>query len=350
MRRGLIKAGLEVLYWSGIHRLLAPRTGGRGAILMFHRVRPDPSNEFAPNAYLEVTPAFLSAAVALVRQSGMDIVDLDEAQRRLSDPSAGRFCVLTFDDGYRDIFRHAYPVLKELDCPFTVYIATGFIDRTSEAWWLTLEEVVARQGSIAAGRDGPTEYFRCRTPAQKSAAFRALHDWLMRIDEERRQAAIRELAWRYGVDGAAIVDAEMMDWGEVRRLAADPLVTIGAHTVGHVSLARLAAGKARAEMRDGAKVLEAAIGIPPRHFAYPYGSPSDAGEREFRMAAEMGFATAVTSRRGVLTASAAARPTAWPRVPVSGHYQSVRYLDVLLSGVPFAFMPGRPSRAAASRR
>jgi peptidoglycan/xylan/chitin deacetylase (PgdA/CDA1 family) len=354
LRDVLTRLGIDAAHVSGIHRLLARYTAGRGAILRMHRVRPDTGHDFAPNAALEITPAFLATIISRLREQGIDIVDLDEAVRRLGDPTAPRFAVLTFDDGYRDTVHHAYPVLKEHGCPFTVYVTTGFVDRTSAVWWLTLEEVVARQASVAIAREGPPDILVCRTTRQKSAAFAALRDWLMAIGEEQQRAAIRELAWRYGVDAAAVADAEMLDWNEIKQLATEPLATIGAHSITHPHLARLSVNAARAEIRDSARVIEAAIGIRPRHVAYPYGKAGDAGTREFAVVAELGFVTGVTGRSNVLVAEDAARPTALPRVPIDGRYQSVRYLDLMLSGVMFAARrrlvgPGEPVRVSASR-
>jgi len=343
--KSIAKVGLSALHLTAAHRLMAPFARGLGVVLMFHRVRPWESAAFAPNAQLEVTPDFLAAAVRRIRQRGVDIVDLDEARRRIDNPSgARRFAVITMDDGYADNFEHAYPVLTELDCPFTVYVATGLIDREAHPWWRILEEVIARQESTAVSLDGPVSYFDCRTASAKRETFRVLHGWLLEIDEDRQRQVVGELAWRYGIDAKALTGAEMMTWDQVRELAADPLVTIGAHTIGHYALAKLPEARARAEMRDGARVLEAATGTMPRHFAYPYGNLSAAGPREYRIAAELGFSTAVTTLRGMLRAGDARHPTALPRVAMDGNFQSVRYVDLFLSGVPFAFSR-RPAHA-----
>ena len=91
-----------------------------------------------------------------------------------------------------------------------------------------------------------------------------------------------------------------MDWPEIAALAADPLVTIGAHTVNHPMLAKLPEKAVRAEMDLSRSVIEAALGTRPAHLSYPYGDPDSAGPREFTIAAELGFKTAVTTRPGVL--------------------------------------------------
>ena len=76
-------------------------------------------------------------------------------------------------------------------------------------------------------------------------------------------------------------------------------------------------------------VIEAALGKRPEHLAYPVGDPASAGPREFRIAAELGFKTAVTTRPGVLFKAHLDHLTALPRIPVSGELQQQRYLKVL---------------------
>ncbi|WP_201403841.1 polysaccharide deacetylase family protein [Kaistia sp. 32K] len=329
------RAGLNALYWSGASRLFAPMARGSGAILMFHQVRPALRSAFQPNAHLEVTPDFLGKVVREIQAAGIDIVDLDEATRRLAEPRpARRFVVLTFDDGYRNNYTEAYPVLKALGVPFTIYVATGFVDRTDVPWWDAIVALIAEtpRFRIRIGSrefDLPTETLR-----EKRDACRLVASELCQVGEDEQRQAIDRAAREYGLDTRLMVDREMLDWDEVRTLASDPLVTIGAHTVGHYAIAKLDSARARREMAESRDRIEAMTGMRPRHFAYPYGSPSTAAEREFYLAADLGFTTAVTTRRGVVDADS--RLTALPRISINGHFQSWRYVDTLLSGVPLS--------------
>ncbi len=336
---------------TGLHRAIAPFAGGRGAILTFHRVRPRSAAAFAPNAHLEVTPEYLAAMVDRVRARGLDIVSLDEALERLAGPPRGRFVALTFDDGYRDNLEQALPVLKARGAPFAVYVATGFIDRTAEPWWMVLEEAVARSEAIAWAGGPP---LAARSVAEKGKAFDRLLRWLVAMAPDEQSAAAAELGRRHGVSSRAILDEAFMDWGEVRRLAAEQLATIGGHTIAHHALARLPEARARAEISGGAERLRQQLGRAPRHFAYPYGYPGAVGERDYRLVADLGFATGARTSPGVLSDRNAARPTALPRISMNGHFQALGYLDVMLSGAPFiatdlvARLRGRrPQRAEA---
>ncbi|MBV8838678.1 MAG: polysaccharide deacetylase family protein, partial [Alphaproteobacteria bacterium] len=115
-----------------------------------------------------------------------------------------------------------------------------------------------------------------------------------------------------------------------------PLATVGAHTVNHVMLRKASDEAVRREMQNSAAVIEAALGRRPQHFSYPVGDRTSAGPREFRIAAELGFKTAVTTRPGVLFAEHAAHPTALPRLSLNGEYQQKRYAKVLMSGAATA--------------
>jgi peptidoglycan/xylan/chitin deacetylase (PgdA/CDA1 family) len=92
----------------------------------------------------------------------------------------------------------------------------------------------------------------------------------------------------------------------------------------------------RNELAESRAHIERAIGKPARHLAYPVGDPTSAGPREFAMARELGFVSAVTTRPGMIFPEHAAHLTALPRLSVNGRYQSLDMLDILLSGAPFA--------------
>jgi peptidoglycan/xylan/chitin deacetylase (PgdA/CDA1 family) len=342
IRTGAIRAGLETLYYSGVHHLARRMFAGVGTILTFHRVRPHSGDSFQPNHSLEVTPAFLADTIRALRAQDIEIVSINEAHRRLAQRDyARRFAVLTFDDGYRDNLVHAWPVLKRYNAPFVVYVASAFADGDGMLWWMALEESIARSDRVAATINGVRREFNCATPAAKAAAWEVLYDHLAgETDETRARATVREIALASGVDPAAQCRDTCMSWGELAGLAEDPLVTIGAHTMSHPILGRLKLEEARAEIEDGARRIAAKLGVRPLHFAYPVGNVAAAAGREFTLAAEAGFKTAVTTRPGMLFPGHRDTPMALPRVSVNGEFQRRRYLDVLLSGAATALWNG----------
>jgi peptidoglycan/xylan/chitin deacetylase (PgdA/CDA1 family) len=342
LRKKVIRAGLETLYFSGAHALMQPLVGGVGAILMLHHVRPPRPDRFRPNQLLEVTPSFLEGIMGRLRRSQVDIVSLDEMVRRFQEHDfRRRFVCITLDDGYRDTLQFAYPILKAHQVPFAIYVATSFPDRLGELWWLALEAVVARNERIRLLIDGREYAFACASLADKYHVWGQLYGWLRSLrTEDALRHAVRDLAARYQVDLAAFCEELCMDWGEIARLAADPLVTIGAHTVNHVMLAKTPERQSRSEMAMSRSVIEASLGVRPDHIAYPIGDPSSAGPREFRIAAELGFKSGVTTRPGVLFPEHSAHLNALPRISLNGEHQQLRYVRVLLSGAATAVWNG----------
>lgn len=336
-KTAIFKAGLDTLYYTGAHRALAPLTCGAGIIFTLHNVVPGAPPAFAPNRILTITPEFLEAVVVRIRAAGLDLVSLDEAHARLQgEGSDRRFACLTFDDGYRDNLEHAYPVLKRHDVPMAIYVATCMPDGTAELWWLALEFAIAAAGSIEVPTAEGSETFSCETLEQKYDTYETVYWRLRAMDEEGKRATAREIAARAGIDMAAVVRDLSMTWEEIAWLAGDPLVTIGAHTVTHSALAKLTDAQVEYEMAESRRLIGEHTGVRPRHFAYPYGDAGSAGPREFALADRLGFATAVTTRPGVLYPEHGHHLTALPRVSLNGDYQSLRYLDLFLTGAPFA--------------
>ncbi len=338
----IIRGGLESLYFSGAHHLLKPLFGGVGAILTLHHVRPPRPGRFQPNRLLEITPRFLTRVVTDLRRSGLDLISLDEMHRRLVERDfSRRFVCLTFDDGYRDTLQVAYPVLKKEGAPFAVYVASSFPDRLGELWWLALEAVIARNSRIGLAIDGRNRTFDCGSVAEKRALYDELYWWLRaRPTETEMRDVVRNLAACYGVDIASFCKELCMSWEELAELAADPLVTIGAHTVNHPMLAKLPEKTMRSEIDLSRSVIEAALAKRPEHLSFPIGDRTSAGPREFAIAAELGFKTAVTTRPGVLFPEHRERLTALPRISLNGEYQRLRYVRVLLSGSATAMWNG----------
>jgi peptidoglycan/xylan/chitin deacetylase (PgdA/CDA1 family) len=349
LRSNVIRAGLEALYFSGAHHLLRPLLSGVGAIFMLHHVRPPRETAFQPNRHLEVTPDFLRATLRHLRSRDIDIVSMDELHERLVQGRFARpFAAFTLDDGYRDNRDYALPVLREFAAPATVYVASDFAEGTGRLWWTALEAVIAKTEQMEIQIGKTALRLDATTSAAKLAAFDRVHDWLRALpDEHDLTREIDALCAKYGVDMAALCRSLCLSWDEVKQLAADPLVTIGAHTISHCNLARQSKETAAQEMTASRMQIEHALERPVLHLAYPYGDRDAAGEREFALAAAAGFKTAITTRPGMLFAENADHMTALPRVSLNGNYQDARILPVLTSGAATAMWNGFRRFAAA---
>jgi len=342
LRKTILRAGLETLFFSGAHMVMRPFVSGVGVILTLHHVRPSRPDGFQPNRLLEISPWFFGSLIRRLKRSGRDIVSLDEMHRRLVERDFRRpFVCLTFDDGYRDVLQHAWPVMREQEVPFAIYIPTSFPDGLGELWWLALEAVIARNQRIGLVMNGEDRRFDCGTVEEKRTLYDGLYWWLRSLDTyEELRAAIRDLCARYNVDLFELCRQYCMTWEEIGQLAESPLVTIGAHTVNHPMLRKVPEKTVRTEMEMSRSVIEAALGVRPAHLSYPVGDATSAGPREYRIAAELGFKTAVTTKPGMLFAEHREHLTALPRISINGEFQQMRYVRVLMSGAATAMWNG----------
>jgi peptidoglycan/xylan/chitin deacetylase (PgdA/CDA1 family) len=334
LKHRLFAAGFAATAALRADRWLRPLAQGCGAILMLHHVRPWRQRAFAPNRLLEIAPEFLDRTLAVVKDLGFDLVPLDEVPSRLAAP--GRpVAAVTFDDGYRDTVEHALPVLRRHSAPFTVFVTTQFADGIGRLWWVELEEAIARLDRVAVTVGGERFAAPCRTPPEKAAAFDGLYRLVRSGPEESLRATVALLSAEAGLDPAAIAKRLCLGWDELSGLALEPGATIGAHTLSHPMLAKWPTPFARHEIAGSKAMIEARLGRPVRHFAYPVGDPTSAGPREFALARDAGFASAVTTRPGHLFPAHRTHLHALPRVSVNGLHQSEEALRALLSGVPF---------------
>ena len=134
-----------------------------------------------------------------------------------------------------------------------------------------------------------------------------------------------------------------LDWGDLEKLAADPLVTIGNATVNYPVLSNLKDAAALREMTMGRAVAQAAFHRDVRHFAYPFGDRAAFRRQHVVMAAEAGFASAASAISGVVEAEGRTNLYALPRIAWDGRQRSLRVMRVMLSGI--AFRPVQPTRA-----
>ncbi|MFD2646211.1 polysaccharide deacetylase family protein [Devosia albogilva] len=337
LKYSAIRATFEALWLSRLPGLIRRLSASRGVIFTLHRVLPEAPAAFSPNAILQVRPDFLDYVLERVRALGLDIVTLDEAVERLASPRAGRrFVVLTFDDGYRDNLVHALPILQRHQAPFTLYVPTGLVDATGEIWWQAIEDIIAAHDAVRlpAGEAAlPTA-----TLAEKQSAFDTLYWQMRKMPEAERVELARSIAGLHGYDLAQQCRELIVDWSELATIAADPLCTIGAHTVRHYELAKLTEAEARSEMAESVEVIDQRLGLRPVHFSYPLGGPLSAGEREFGLARELGFRTAVTTRPGGLYPRHLEALHALPRISLNGYFQKRRYVDVFATGAVFSLL------------
>ena len=209
-----------------------------------------------------------------------------------------RAMVITFDDGYADNHEVALPILQRHGLTATFYVATGFLDG-GRMWNDTVIEAVraCQQPALDVaqlGIDGLTS-LPLDGDAQRQAAIRALLDKLKYRPVDERLQLVGRLVEAVG---APLPGGVMMRSDQVKALRQAGM-TVGAHTVSHPILLKLSAEQARREIDQSRQHLEAILGEPVRHFAYPNGVPGrDMSDATAGIVKDLGFDSAVTTAWG----------------------------------------------------
>jgi peptidoglycan/xylan/chitin deacetylase (PgdA/CDA1 family) len=280
---------------------------------MYHRIAEETCDPYG----LCVSPSHFRQHLVAARDAGFRFVTLSELQARARwGAMPGRTLAVTFDDGYLDNMTAGWPVLRELGIPATMFIPSGPIGGRAEFWWDALDRVFLRPGRLPArlnlrldgleldlALDGAETYgeeeFRDRyggrlgtpTPGRRQAAMAEVYAHLApRPPEVQARAAAALLTWAE-LGPVPRATHRTMTAEELGRLAEDPLIEIGAHTVGHPRLSDQSAERQRHELRQGRADLETLLKRPVRGVAFPHGAFNATTLRE---AAEAGYTYACT--------------------------------------------------------
>jgi peptidoglycan/xylan/chitin deacetylase (PgdA/CDA1 family) len=277
---------------NGLERRVPQRLG----IVAYHRVSQSDRGSDPWN--LCVDEAVFDEQLATLRRVGAVVplhVAIQAAPWRRTVARRPRFAI-TFDDGYVDNLHTAVAALERHDVSATVFVATGLVDRDA-FWWDVLADLVFSSGAspdhlrdsavradVLSGDESPA-----------SDHLHALHDriyWsLVERSIERIDDALSALADDVGVPSPRPAQRPMTT-DELSRLAAHPLVTIGAHTVTHPRLTCLSPDAIRREIVTCNRRLDELFGPHERVFAYPYGNTNAAVAA---IARSCGFRHAVTT-------------------------------------------------------
>ena len=293
-----------LLHYSGLRDVLSAvqrrAVGGRRVlILSYHRVVPDFAEEKRHSLYtLNIEQGTFRKHLEVLQETH-DIVSLDEALSVLDGTrSANRdVAVITFDDGYRDVYTHAFPIMRDMRIPGIVYVPSSFVgtervlghDRLHAA----LKKMKDRRiGPMAVGVGTEAERWLLDAFEGAADAIVALERLIALHPTPALLRLCDALEERLGLAHAPHPEGVLpMTWEMLREMDAHGIAT-GAHTAEHTVLTHQTLSDARREIAQCKAVLEKGLKKPVRHFAYCNGYYS-AGVAQ-ALKAE-GFQSAVTT-------------------------------------------------------
>lgn len=211
---------------------------------------------------------------------------------------------LTFDDGYESNYTLAYPVLRELGLPATIFLATRFIEERQPLWTCRVEYAVGCSEQPTASLrvadtivSGPLA-----TPAQRIALVSQVKQVIKAGDQSRIGLYCETLEEQLGVRldfGTCDTPCSRpLSWGQIREMAAGDLISFGGHGHNHVILGHCPDDVVREEAQTCWDLLRQRLGGERRTFAYPNGTPGDYRPNTHELLAQAGFSCALSTVEG----------------------------------------------------
>jgi peptidoglycan/xylan/chitin deacetylase (PgdA/CDA1 family) len=240
------------------------------------------------------------------------MLHLEQALEELSMPAQGQKqvrdrrtpLVLTFDDGYRDNYTHAFALASQLRVPITLFLIPGYIESGDYFWWQEGRRLVRRtQVSEVTIEDHTYHLGQLEERDKLAKAIDRRLRYAQSVAE--REAFLGTVRKVLAVPPLVTVEEEItmpLTWAEIREMEESGWVSFGAHTMHHPILAYLTdPAEVRREIGECREVLEQQLGHPVRAFAYPVGKFEDIGDEALRAVQEAGYSWAVTTVHGTNT-------------------------------------------------
>jgi peptidoglycan/xylan/chitin deacetylase (PgdA/CDA1 family) len=253
-----------------LRALLARLPAWRGALVLnYHRIGDRAGQPWDRTLWSATAEGFDEQLAFLARH--VDVIGPHDLPA-VAAAGRGRFVLLTFDDGYRDNYEVAYPLLRRHRLEATFFLSTGFLDRPHVAWWDELAWMVrnARSAVVEPGAWLPEPV---RLDGDREAAIAALVRTYKAIQGDQDAAYLEHVAAATGAGRCtpAHADGMWMTWAMARELR-DGGMAIGGHTVSHPILARLSEAEQEQEVSGCARRLREELDLSMQWFSYPVGS------------------------------------------------------------------------------
>lgn len=270
----------------GVHTLM-PNTL---TVLNYHRIA-DPIEDgyetFRPN--ISATPENFALQLDYLLEhfnviSGAELSAWLYEGRELPPHAA----MITFDDGYRDNWENAYPLLRERHLPAIIFLTTDYIDKKTPFYWDVLAYAFRHSSKTQAvlpmiGKQNWqtddemikvmlawTEVGKCLPNTEKE---KALQETLKVLDVLVPKDALQGLA---------------LSWDQIREMAENG-IEMGSHTVSHPILTRIPAEQVKKELEESKKRIESELEKPVISFAYPNGGAADFTRATQGLLRELGY-------------------------------------------------------------
>jgi len=273
VREVVKKALAKGLILSGTDRLFRHLNRDRLLVVMYHGVT---RHSYHPPVWTQLPlPVFRSQLEFLSRH--YQIVSLSQVVRALDqgEPLPERAALITFDDGLKNNFSVAFPVLKELGLPAAIFLTVDLIGGPDMLWFDELYLLIRQAGADGVTLEIPGTAAQLHYQAGELwEAYVACVEEAKRDGCQMRRELLERLRRRVPLEQERyLADFGLLDWDEVREMERSGLIGFGVHTATHRILSELEEHELADEVLAPRKRFAEELGVEPESFCFPNGRP-----------------------------------------------------------------------------
>lgn len=267
-------------------------------ILAYHRVMPTDALDSYPfdQELISATPAQFDSQMRYLREH-LRPISLNDliAHVEQGDPLPPNAVAVTFDDGFSDTYRYAFPILKRYGIPATIFVSTGYVESGEPFWFEFASYLVYRTPPRSLRVHDNLLLPTGDTWTERTASLRRLHSELKDLPNSERLSIIDDWRRRYAdaLEHGARLHSQPISWAQIIKMA-DSGITFGSHTVSHPNLTRLSDDALHRELHDSKSILECKLQRSIETIAYPIGTPSAFNQRVITAAQTTAFKLGLT--------------------------------------------------------
>jgi peptidoglycan/xylan/chitin deacetylase (PgdA/CDA1 family) len=273
-----------------LHRLLFQE---KLAILCYHGVVRSPLELY--NWCFLPESSFRSQMQYLKRH--FEVLPLAEAVERMR---RGRFsrptAAITFDDGFQNNYDIAFPILREVGLPATIFLTTALVNSDDTFWYLRLNRALAKTSKTVLDWGGLR--FDLAGSERKVKSEAAIRSRLKELPRTQLPAELHKIILELGDDPECPIESDspfrMLDRNAIAHMAASGLIDFGAHSHTHPSLGRISPQECSDEIKQSVAITHQLSGRPCELFAYPFGYRQDYNTETIRILQAQGVQMSAT--------------------------------------------------------
>ncbi|MCJ7443531.1 MAG: polysaccharide deacetylase family protein [Methanotrichaceae archaeon] len=259
-------------------------------ILIYHGVGQNQENWMHPSINEKIFETQINYIKRRYKVISLkSLVSLNQEKKPLPKKAA----IITFDDGYKNIYKYAYPILRKYNIPATIFLTTGVIGTGDLLWWDKISYIIWKTDCRSIEFD--SGMISLESVKERSEFCFTLTEKLKGYPNNKKFDLIEDIGRSLDVKVPSDIGKKIyLSWSEIIEMNSDGF-EMGSHTISHPILTKIALKDADYEIANSKRDIEHKIKANVVSFSYPNGLPGDYNAEIINLLKENGFKCAVTS-------------------------------------------------------